>query len=160
MKSKTRTQSGQVNKFHCPILMILTLSLLTVPIPKLQFGKNKKTNSTKVKYCSNITFHDQSLLQYRLFLLLPISIIPVFERIVYDQLYNHITVNNLLSSHQSAFRSLRSIVTALLEATYSWSLNIDRGLVINLTRWTTMFYYQNYNSMVLMDPRINGFLLI
>ena len=63
----------------------------------------------------------------------PISIIPVvakdFERIVYDQLYNYTTVNNLLSSHQSGFRSLHSIVTALLEATDSWSLNIDRGLV-------------------------------
>ena len=53
----------------------------------------------------------------------------VFERIVYDQLYNYITVNNLLSSHQSGFRSLHSTVTALLETTDSWSLNIDRGLV-------------------------------
>ena len=53
----------------------------------------------------------------------------VFERIVYDQLYNYITVNNLLSSHQSGFRSLQSTVTALLEATDTWSINIDRGLV-------------------------------
>ena len=63
----------------------------------------------------------------------PISIIPVvakvFERIIYDQLYKYLAVNNLLSSHQSGFRSFHSTVTALLEATDSWSLNIDRGFV-------------------------------
>ena len=47
----------------------------------------------------------------------------------YDQLYNYITVNNLLSRHKSGFRSLHSTVSALLEVTDSWSLNIDRGLV-------------------------------
>ena len=46
----------------------------------------------------------------------------VFERIIYDQLY-------LLSKHQSGFRLLHSKVTALLEATDSWALNIDRGLI-------------------------------
>ena len=63
----------------------------------------------------------------------PISIIPavakVFERIIYDQMYKFLTENILLSCHQSGFRSLHSIVTALLEATDSWSLNIDQGLV-------------------------------
>ena len=52
-----------------------------------------------------------------------------FERIIYDQLHNYLVANNLLSSHQSGFRSLYSTVTALLEATDSWSLNIDRGFV-------------------------------
>ena len=59
----------------------------------------------------------------------PISIIPVVERIIYDQLHNYLVANNLLSSHQSGFRSLHSTVTTLLEATDSWSLNIDRGFV-------------------------------
>ena len=63
----------------------------------------------------------------------PISIIPVvakvFERIIYDQLHNYLVANSLLSSHQSGFRSLHSTVTTLLEATDSWSLNIDRGFV-------------------------------
>ena len=40
----------------------------------------------------------------------PISIIPivakVFERIIYDQLYAYLMTNNLLSTHQSGFRSL------------------------------------------------------
>ena len=61
----------------------------------------------------------------------PISIIPVvakvFERIVYDQVFTYLTDNNLLSSHQSGFRHLHSTVTALLEATDNWAVNIDKG---------------------------------
>ena len=41
----------------------------------------------------------------------------VFERIVYDQLYHYLNENDLLSQHQSGFRSLHSTVTALIEAT-------------------------------------------
>ena len=63
----------------------------------------------------------------------PISIIPVvakvFERIIYDQLYHYLNENDLLSQHQSGFRSLHSTVTALIEATDNWSLNIDRGFI-------------------------------
>ena len=63
----------------------------------------------------------------------PISVIPVvakvFERIVYDQLYDYLTKNDLISSHQSGFRSLHSTVTALLEATDNWAYNIDHGNV-------------------------------
>ena len=36
---------------------------------------------------------------------------------------------NLLSKHQSGLHSLHSTVTALLEATDSWALNIDHGLI-------------------------------
>ena len=61
------------------------------------------------------------------------SVIPVvakvFERIVYDQLYDYLTKNDLISSHQSGFRSLHSTVTALLEATDNWAYNIDHGNV-------------------------------
>ena len=63
----------------------------------------------------------------------PISVIPVvakvFERIIYDQLYDYFTVHKLISSHQSGFRPLHSTVTALLEATDSWAYNIDQGNV-------------------------------
>ena len=44
----------------------------------------------------------------------------MFERIIYDQLYNFLT---------SDFRSLHSTLTALLEATDNWDFNIDRGNV-------------------------------
>ncbi|XP_015768412.1 PREDICTED: RNA-directed DNA polymerase from mobile element jockey-like [Acropora digitifera] len=63
----------------------------------------------------------------------PISIIPVvakvFERIAYDQVYRYLTEYKLLYCYQSGFRTLHSTVTALIEATDSWSLNVDRGLV-------------------------------
>ena len=53
----------------------------------------------------------------------------IFERIIYDQLYKYLTVSKLLSSHQSCFLSAHPTVTALLEATDSWSLGIDHGNV-------------------------------
>ena len=53
----------------------------------------------------------------------------MFERIVYDQLYNFLTNEDIISNHQSGFRSLHSTVTALLEATDDWAFNIDRGNV-------------------------------
>ena len=63
----------------------------------------------------------------------PISVIPVvskvFEKIVYDQLYQYLNDNQLLSSCQSGFRSLHSTLTAFLEATNSWSVNIDNGFL-------------------------------
>ena len=62
---------------------------------------------------------------------LPISVTSVvakvFERIVYDQLYNFLSSEEIISKQQSGFRSLHSTVTALLEATDSWAFNIDRG---------------------------------
>ena len=50
----------------------------------------------------------------------PISVISVvakvFERIVYDQLYNFLSTEGIISDQQSGFRSLHSTVSALLEA--------------------------------------------
>ena len=70
----------------------------------------------------------------------PISVISViakvFERIIYDQLYNFLTNEDIISNHQSGFRSLHSTVTALLEATDDWAFNIDRG---------------NFNAVVFLD---------
>ena len=65
---------------------------------------------------------------YRPILIIPV-VAKVFERIIYDQLYHYLNESNLLSRHQSGFRSLHSTVTALIEATDNWSLNIDRGFI-------------------------------
>ena len=63
----------------------------------------------------------------------PISVIPVvskvFEKIVYNQLYHYLDSNKLLLGSKSVFRSLHSMLTALLEATDAWSVNIDNGLL-------------------------------
>ena len=53
-------------------------------------------------------------------------IAKAFERIVYDQLYNFLSNEDIISTHQSGFRSLHSTITALLEATDNWAFNIDR----------------------------------
>ena len=60
----------------------------------------------------------------------PISVISIiaklFERIVYHQLYSFLASEEIITDHQSGFRSLHSTVTALLEATDSWAFHIDR----------------------------------
>ena len=63
----------------------------------------------------------------------PISVISViakvFERIVCDQLYNFLSDEGIISTHQSGFRSSHSTLTVLLEATDNWPFNIDRSNV-------------------------------
>ena len=67
----------------------------------------------------------------------PISVIPtiakIFEKIIYDQLYQYLNENGLLNSGQSGFRSLHNTLTALLETTDNWCVNIDRGLLHGVT---------------------------
>ena len=57
------------------------------------------------------------------------TVSKIFEKIFFDQLNKYFNDNNLLTSCQSGFRSLHSTVATLLEATNSWSVNIDNGLL-------------------------------
>ncbi len=63
----------------------------------------------------------------------PMSVISVvakiFEKLIFEQLYEHLNNNNLIAASQSGFRPLRSTLTALMEATDKWSINIDNGLL-------------------------------
>ena len=52
----------------------------------------------------------------------------IIEKIIFNQLYEYLTANNLLAESQHGFRTQHSTVTALLEATNNWYLNIDNGL--------------------------------
>ena len=54
------------------------------------------------------------------------------ERILYTQLYEYLSVNNLLSEHQFGFRKYHSTASALLDCTNDWYINMDRKL-FNLT---------------------------
>jgi len=53
----------------------------------------------------------------------------MFESIVYDQLYNFFSSEEILSKQQSGFRSLHSTVAARLEATDSLAFSVDCGYV-------------------------------
>jgi retron-type reverse transcriptase len=70
----------------------------------------------------------------------PISILPVvsklMERILYDQMYDYLKKQNILSEHQFGFRQFHSTTTTLLDCTNEWYINMDRGL---------------YNIVVLLD---------
>ena len=63
----------------------------------------------------------------------PISILPIvarlFERIIFDQFYDYLMMNNLLAPEQSGFRPMHSTVSALLKATDLWLTNMDEGLL-------------------------------
>ena len=65
----------------------------------------------------------------------PISLIPtvakIFEKIVYDQLYQYLDENGLLNSDQSGLRSLHSTLTALLETTIAGVSNLSYKIVKN-----------------------------
>ena len=50
------------------------------------------------------------------------------EIIIYDQIYDYLQANSLLSKHQFGFHQLHSTTSALLDSTNSWYVNMDRKL--------------------------------
>ena len=65
----------------------------------------------------------------------PISVLPIvskmIEKIIFNKLYNYLTECNLLADSQHGFTPMHSTLTALLEATNDWYLNIDNGLLFS-----------------------------
>ena len=51
----------------------------------------------------------------------------VFEKLIYNQLYDYLDKNKHLFSNQSGFRALHSVVTCLLNNTDDWYVNMDNG---------------------------------
>ena len=66
----------------------------------------------------------------------PMSVISVFsrilERIVHDHLYECLKANKVITSNQSVFQKLYSMITSLIYSTYFWYENIDHKK-LNLT---------------------------
>ncbi len=63
----------------------------------------------------------------------PISILPIiskiFEKEVFDQLYEHLSQNLLLSKYQSGFRPKHSTMSALIQMCDHWLENMDNGML-------------------------------
>ena len=53
----------------------------------------------------------------------------IIEKVIFKQLYEYLTHNNLLTVSQHGFRPIHFTLAALLEATNNWYLNIDDGLI-------------------------------
>ena len=51
----------------------------------------------------------------------------LFEKLVYDQLYNHLYKNKCLFTFQSGFRTLHFVVACLLKSSNDWYVNIDNS---------------------------------
>ena len=66
----------------------------------------------------------------------PISVLPVisrlFEKLVFDQLYQHMKENHLFSPDQSGFLRLHSTLTCLLKNTEDWYNGLDLGQLVGL----------------------------
>jgi hypothetical protein len=74
------------------------------------------------------------------------AVIPkIFEKVIFDQMYEYLTTRNLLSNLQSGFRPLHSTLTALLDATDQWYTNMDNGL-INGILFIDLDLFRNYLS--------------
>ena len=61
----------------------------------------------------------------------PTSVISVFarmlERLAHDQLFEFLTINNILTSSHAAFRRLNSTTTSLISSTGHWHENMDNN---------------------------------
>ena len=55
------------------------------------------------------------------------TVARVFEKLIFDQLFQYFSESELLGNEQYGFRSLYSTALALGRVTNSWLLNIDDG---------------------------------
>ena len=53
-------------------------------------------------------------------------LLVVFEKLLYEQLYDYFVSNNLLSDRQFGFRQFHSTASTLLDSTNEWFINMDR----------------------------------
>ena len=90
----------------------------------------KKTRITPIFKCDN----------YRPISILPIS--KIFEKEVFDQLYEHLSQNLLLSKYQSRFWPKHSTMSALVQTCDKWLENPYSLVTLEklLTQSTTLFY--------------------
>ena len=79
------------------------------------------------------------------------SVAKIFERIVFNQLYEYMNSNHLLSQKQSGSRPLHSTATVLLEATTEWLTNIDEGKMNCVTFLDFTKVFDTVNHIILLQ---------
>ena len=72
----------------------------------------------------------------------------VFEKLVFNQLYEYLDKNKLIYNKQSGFRSLHSAVTCLLKSTNDWYVNMDK------VRFTATVFIDLKNAFDTVDRDI------
>ena len=134
-KFKTSQSSGidgiscSFLKIAMPVLAPSLCSIFNISISRGCFPGNWKIARVSPIYKDGST-EDRS--NYR-----PISVLPVvsrlFEKMVFDQVYNYFTENEFFYSDQSGFRLFHSVLTCLLKCTNDWYLSFDKGLFSGVT---------------------------
>ena len=85
----------------------------------------------------------------------PISVLPVvyrlFEKLLYDQLYNYLDSNKLIFGKQSAYRQLYSVLSCLLKCTNDWYLNLEGGKYTAVTFVDLKKAFDKVNHEILLQ---------
>ena len=85
----------------------------------------------------------------------PISVLPtvarVLEKLIFDQLFQYFSENELLGNEQYGFRSLYSTALALGKVTNSWLLNIDNGKINSAVFLDIRKAFHTVDHKILLD---------
>ena len=117
--------SNKLLKIAAPYIYKSLADIFNLSIQTSTFPKQWKVAVVLPLHKSGV---DDEVNNYR-----PISFLStiarLFERLMYGQLYSYLQRYEIINIRQSGFRSLHSTITALLDMTNQWCLDIDRGLM-------------------------------
>ena len=75
----------------------------------------------------------------------------IFERIVYDQLSNHLDKHNILYKYQSGFRKSYSTETALIDLSDRIKISMDKGLYTGMVMIDLQKAFDTVNHAIMSD---------